>query len=37
MTPAQVISAFNSVFPGTNYETQKNIFAAANERGCPLN
>ena len=37
MTPAQVIAAFNAAFPGADYEPQKNIFAAANERGCPLN
>jgi len=37
MTPAQVIAAFNAVFPGGNYEGQKNIFAALNERSCPLN
>jgi hypothetical protein len=37
MTPAQVIAAFNAVFPGGNYEGQKNIFAALNERTCPLN
>jgi hypothetical protein len=37
MTPAQVIAAFNAAYPGSNYETQKNIFATANERGCPLN
>jgi hypothetical protein len=37
MTPAQVIAAFNAVYPGGNYEGQKNIFATANERGCPLN
>jgi hypothetical protein len=38
-TTAQVISAFNAVFPGTNaaYQTQKNLFAAQNELGCPLN
>jgi hypothetical protein len=37
MTPAQVIAAFNAVFPGGDYEGQKNIFAALNERTCPLN
>lgn len=39
MTPAQVIAAFNSVYPGTNtsYQTQHTIFANANERSCPLN
>jgi hypothetical protein len=33
-----VIDAFNAVFPGTNseYNALKNIFAAANEAGCPL-
>jgi hypothetical protein len=37
MTPAQVIAAFNGVFPGGDYEGLKNQFAVANERGCPLN
>lgn len=32
-----VIDAFNAVFPGGDYEGQKNIFAAFNEQGCPLN
>jgi hypothetical protein len=38
-SPAQVIAAFNSVFPGTKaqYTTLKNQFAALNERLCPLN
>ena len=38
MTPAEVIAAFNAVYPGsdTDYETLKNQFAAMNERGCPL-
>jgi hypothetical protein len=38
-SPAQVISAFNSVFPGTDaqYEALKNRFATENERLCPLN
>ena len=38
-SPAQVIAAFNSVFPGSNrqYETLKNRFAGLNERLCPLN
>jgi len=25
------------VFPGGDYEGQKNIFAGFNEQGCPLN
>ena len=36
-TTAQVIAAFNAVFPGGDYEGQKNIFATENESGCPLN
>lgn len=36
-TPAEVIAAFNAVFPGGDYETLKNRFAAFNEAGCPLN
>ena len=38
-TPQQVIDMFNAVFPGTDaeYLALKNIFAAANEAGCPLN
>ncbi len=37
-TTAQVISMFNAAFPGTTtaYNTLKNQFEAANERGCPL-
>lgn len=35
-TDADVIAAFNAVFPGGDYEGQKNIFAAGNESGCPL-
>jgi hypothetical protein len=37
LTTAQVIAAFNAVFPGGDYEGQKNIFAGFNELGCPLN
>jgi hypothetical protein len=37
LTTTQVIDAFNAVFPGGAYETQKNAFAALNERTCPLN
>lgn len=39
MTPADVISAFNAVYPGpdTSYERLKNIFEDYNEQGCPLN
>jgi hypothetical protein len=36
-TPQQVIDAFNAVFPGGDYEGQKNLFAAQNELSCPLN
>lgn len=36
-TTAQVIAAFNAVFPGGDYNTLKNQFATANEWGCPLN
>jgi len=32
-----VIDAFNAVYPGGDYEGQKNIFAAQNELTCPLN
>lgn len=34
MTPAAVISAFNAAVASGDYETQKNIFEAFNERGC---
>ncbi|MEN8205343.1 MAG: hypothetical protein ABFS24_04940 [Pseudomonadota bacterium] len=39
MTAADVIDDFNAVFPGTKaeYTAQKNIFAEANELGCPIN
>ena len=37
LTTAGVIAAFNGVFPGGNYEAQKNIFESLNEQGCPLN
>jgi hypothetical protein len=36
-TTTEVINAFNAVFPGGDYEGQKNIFAGFNEQGCPLN
>jgi hypothetical protein len=36
-TVSQVISGFNGVFPGGDYEGQKNLFGAANEAVCPLN
>ena len=38
-TPAGVINAFNSVFPGSKaeYTAQKDIFADFNENGCPIN
>jgi hypothetical protein len=37
-TEAQVISMFQSVYPGsrTGYEVLKNIFAVANERSCDV-
>ena len=34
---AEVIAAFNSVFPGGNYNGLKNMFEEQNELGCPLN
>jgi hypothetical protein len=37
LTTTEVINAFNAVFPGGDYEGQKNIFAGFNEQGCPLN
>jgi hypothetical protein len=39
LSPAEVISAFDDVFPGSRsqYETLKNQFAGLNERFCPLN
>lgn len=38
-TTAQVISMFNAAYPGTKaqYTALKNLFAAANEKGCSLN
>lgn len=36
-TPAQVISEFNAVFPGGNYEALKDTFEMYNESFCPLN
>lgn len=35
-TPAEVIAAFNAVFPGGDYETLKNQFDASNNAGCPI-
>ena len=35
-TTAQVISRFNAAVASGDYETQKNLFAAFNEQGCPL-
>jgi hypothetical protein len=35
-TPAEVIAAFNAVFPGGDYETLKNTFDASNNAGCPI-
>ncbi len=37
LTTAQVIAAFNGVFPGGDYETLKNRFEGFNTQGCPLN
>lgn len=39
LSPAEVISAFNGVFPGTKsqYNALKDQFAGLNERLCPLN
>ena len=36
MTEAEVISAFNAVFPGGDYNGLKDRFAALNEIGCPI-
>jgi hypothetical protein len=36
MTAADVIAAFNGVFPGGDYETLKNAFDASNNAGCPI-
>ena len=37
MTTLEVITAFNAVFPGGDYETLKNRLENFNEQGCPLN
>jgi hypothetical protein len=37
LTTAEVISQFNAVYPGGNYEALKNTFAGFNEQTCPLN
>ena len=37
MTPAQVIAAFNAAHASGNYSAQKDVFEAANERGCTVN
>jgi hypothetical protein len=37
LTTSQVISRFNAVYPGGNYEALKNVFEGYNESGCPLN
>ena len=34
MTPAAVIAAFNAAYASGDYETQKNLFEARNEREC---
>jgi hypothetical protein len=36
MAAEEVIAKFNAAYPGTDYETLKDQFAAMNERGCPL-
>lgn len=36
-TATDVVNDFNAVFPGGDYQTQKDIFANLNEQGCPLN
>jgi hypothetical protein len=36
LTPAEVIAAFNAVFPGGDYETLKNRLDFLNNQGCPL-
>jgi hypothetical protein len=36
-TSAQVIAAFNAVYPGGDYAGLKDDFEAANEAGCSLN
>jgi hypothetical protein len=36
LSTADVISRFNAVFPGANYERLKNEFERLNERRCPL-
>jgi hypothetical protein len=37
LSAADVISAFNSAYPGGDYETLKNRLLGFNEQGCPLN
>lgn len=37
MTTASAVDAFNAAYASGAFETQKNIFEAANENGCPLN
>jgi hypothetical protein len=37
LTTADVISQFNAVFPGGDYEGLKNTFAGFNEQTCPVN
>lgn len=37
MASDDVIAAFNTAFASGEFENQKNIFAASNEMGCPLN
>jgi hypothetical protein len=37
LSSSSVISSFNAVYPGANYERLKNQLASLNEQGCPLN
>lgn len=37
LTAADVIAAFNAVFPGGDYDGLKDEFEGFNEQGCPLN
>lgn len=37
MSPDEVVATFNAAYASGDYEAQKNVFAAANERGCTVN
>lgn len=37
LTTVMVINQFNAVFPGGDYEAQKDFFEGFNEQGCPIN